>query len=318
LLLGLVIAALASPWAGCGSDELLQTGTSESPPEIDRAVVLTEAGPLIEAQNRRVEALPRLYASGTITIRWIEDGRKRMEQGNVELWRDGQDRFALRIYKAAIGEEFLWLGGDAGRFWLFDLRQSDAVSLTVRPSARTAPGDENAPIMMTPAAIIELMGLASLPPLRTRSADGSTRGKTVVEHNAEPRDVTLRALGRTGPLRMIFDRERQLPRHVELLGPDGSVLARSELPLEQYESVEQDDMPIGAYPKLPMRIIVQQSESDDQSIKIELGSATGRAEEGGFKNRLFDLEVLTRRFQPSVIDDMTSASASVDAAPPTP
>jgi hypothetical protein len=280
--------------------------------ELDPAEAAAAAARLAAAQNERVAKLQRFYAAGTITLRWIEKGRKRMEQGNIELWRDGE-RLAMRIYKAAIGEEFLWLGTDGHQCWVFDLRERDAVTLTVRDADRPEQAGQSTPIVMTPAAIVELMGLGRLPSGPSEAAVVDTKLLRALGSSSQSDQLIVSTVGRTGSLRMHFDIDAQVPVRVELLGADGAVAAHSELPREQYESVEFDDMPPGAYPKLPLRVVVREAQDEDQSIKIELGTATGRADQANFTPRLFDLAVLTRRFQPVTID-----STAADHAPTMP
>ncbi|MGH7290595.1 MAG: hypothetical protein ACREJT_05255, partial [Myxococcota bacterium] len=162
---------------------------------------------------------------------------------------------------------------------------------------------QSMPMVMTPAAIVELMGLGRLPPMTSEAAVGNAELQRASGASAQADQVVLSTVGRTGPLRMHLDLDAQVPVRVELLGANGAVAAHSELPREQYESVEFDDMPPGAYPKLPLRIIVREAQDEDHSIKIELGTATGRADQAKFTPRLFDLDVLTRRFQPVVRDE---------------
>jgi hypothetical protein len=311
-----VCVAMVTLTSACRSDRPVMTIEPTDTPQPDASgehVMTPEAAgyaSLAARQNRRVASLRRIAAEGTLSVRWTEEGRPRYEQGDIELWIDSEDRFALRVYKAAVGEEFLWLGADASRHWLFDLRNHDEPAVVVRshaaPDAWAVPdSDDSMPIELSPRSLLDLMGVTPLPLV---SVPGSPVADPTVTTDAEGNVRIVTVMGRGGIIRYGFDSSAHLPVWTELLGANGEVLVRGELALDQYESVELDDQPPGAYPKLPMRVRILDPATGSETMQIELGFATARNSRMPANDRLFDLDVLMNRFQPTTVDDRRAAA----------
>jgi len=280
-------------------------------PAADRSVVrsggpMPDAVPaILEAQSLRVRRLPVLESRGVIEFRWRDADGAHFEQCDLDLFAILPDRFALRASK--IGERFLWLGGDANRWWVFFLN-GKPTRLEVypfdRPFDRPVGGPvgggagENA-VTLSPREILTLAGLVPLPPADSplvRGATGSD-GVTVIEvaaHDAIPRS------------RWGFTAGTLTPAAIELLAADGTVVARSVL--TSYVSVPADGLAVGAWPRVPSRIELSASDAargeaigtaTSGSLRITLDAPSARGER--IRDRLFDLEELQRSLRPDTV-----------------
>lgn len=259
---------------------------------------------LAEEHDQRVAGLGKLYANGTITLRWTDDAGSHAEQADLELWVDLQangPRTAMRIQKGAIGEEFVRLGADAKQAWLLDLRADEKVLYRARGDQPFV-ADSSLPITISPWALLDLLALTAIP----QKSAGATEA---VRFDAERDAWMVSAPGRSGPMRIFFDRRTLRPTRVELLSPSGQVRYFSQMKAEDYESVERDGVSPAEFAKLPMRIRLFDAALEDNSASISLGETTGRASDPRMNEKVFDLERLLRQFNPRVVEEPTSASS---------
>ena len=109
---------------------------------------------IAERHNQRVEQLRSFYSRGVVELEWTDEkGKDHWEQGSIDLWVDLPGCLALRIEK--FGEEFVWVGADDHRTWVFDLT-GDA---TVLHLGARRPGDWEGgagPVALTPSALLTL------------------------------------------------------------------------------------------------------------------------------------------------------------------
>ncbi|MHC4128415.1 MAG: hypothetical protein ACYSUA_09660 [Planctomycetota bacterium] len=93
---------------------------------------------LAEAHNARVDRISRVYADGSIELRWTDEDGRHFAPGNVDLWIEPPARTAIHISKG--GERIMWLGSDGPTAWLFDFR-SDPTVLHVVAAAEGGTSD---------------------------------------------------------------------------------------------------------------------------------------------------------------------------------
>ncbi|MFO0873944.1 MAG: hypothetical protein U0575_08240, partial [Phycisphaerales bacterium] len=192
----------------------------------------------MEAQARRRNALRTLMATGQVELRWHDDDGSHFEFCRGELFLRLPDDTALSLTK--VGERFLWLGSDESQRWLFDMRNRDATLWLVDAGSFAADGSfvppaaphrESATLPIAHVSVIDLLGLMEFPPLEDLDS--------VSEDASDAPRVEF--TGQGGPVRVVIDGATSLPRAVEVLGDDGSVLVRSAF--EAYEPVEREGLP---------------------------------------------------------------------------
>ena len=272
----------------CNGKGTTQPDEAIGDPEVD---VSAEIGSVIERHNARVQRLRHFYANGTIMLRWMDADGSHSEQGNIELWADLPDRLAIRIYKAAIGEDFLKLGMNADRAWVLDLRPKPPDLLLIESMQQALSGKEGLPISMNPRAIVDMMGLATLPNDLPGNAAclSEDASKWVVQTTAD-----------SGRIRIEFDRKSGFPTAVRQIGPDGDVLLKSTVAPDKYERIELDRESPMDYPRFPMRFWIDHETEAGGSISITFNEATGRASDSRWTEKAFDLDRLIRQHEPQV------------------
>ncbi|MHC4588913.1 MAG: hypothetical protein ACYTAQ_06140 [Planctomycetota bacterium] len=169
---------------------------------------------LAEAHNARVDRISRVYADGSIELRWTDEDGRHFAPGNVDLWIEPPARTAIHISKG--GERIMWLGSDGPTAWLFDFR-SDPTVLHVVAAAEGGTSD----LPLDPGHLFGLCGLTPLPAIG--SVEGFDEGLDAYTVVGDPAG---------GPLRMLLDRETLLPVGAEILDEDGEVILYSRLKLD--------------------------------------------------------------------------------------
>lgn len=253
----------------------------------DAGVAPPDAAALVRAERQRLANLSELTSLGVIELSWHEDGQKRWEQGDLELSIVSPDRTALAVKK--LGEIYLWMGSGAGRYWLFDNRGRDDRIAYVGELVNAGSGAEAVDTLLHPLLILDLAGLTPL--LDDEAALGAITGDRELDA------WVVNTTGRSGPLRVAFDRETLLPRRIEAIGADGAAFLVSRL--ERYGRIEVDGVPMGGFPRIAHRVVVRDHEGNGEAL-IVLDAPRGRVEEAS-KRLLFDFDALTRRLRPAEV-----------------
>ena len=244
------------------------------------------------SHNARLEGLARVHASGVVELEWTEGEKHHFEQGDAELWLDLPRQTALRISK--LGDDLLWIGSDAERYWYFDLLR-DPTRLISRDHAQ--PFDGGAGPAVRPLVLLTAMGLDPLPnhhvppEVRWTRADESTGAAAgwAVRAPAGP-SGTDRAT-------IVFSEGDLWPLHVTVRNPQGDVLIRSRL--EQYKTVPVPGKSPLASPKMAQvaRII---DPSNNSEIRLYLRTWSGDVEHEPM-DRVFDLDMLIAAMRPDEV-----------------
>lgn len=256
---------------------------------------------VMAAQANRRRGLEKFVASGPVELRWTDSDGDHWENCRGEIFLRMPDETALSLTK--VGERFLWLGSASGRRWLFDLRSRDATLWIVESGAGfdqeggfvppAAPRRGGAPLPISQLSLIDLLGLMEFPPFTDLDAVRDDTGLA-------PR---VEFMGQGGPVRVTLDPATGLPRDVEVLADDGSVLVHSAF--EAYESVERPGQPPGALPKWPSRVIVTAPRPAGDATpgdEIKLFMTPSPRGDDRVVDRLFDLEALKQTFKPVRIE----------------
>jgi hypothetical protein len=240
---------------------------------------------IAEIYNARAGRLGRIWSRAVVQVRYIDaDGKQRGVQGEGHLQVIQPDRLALSAGK--LGETLFWLGGDADRFWAFELGDASRASVgrhenVGRPCARPLA----APVH--PLEALDLLGVTALP------AEASP-----VAWSADGRSLVVEFPGRFGPQRIYIDPLDYLPVRIELLDPrDGSAAIFATL--EQHERVWIDGSP-GYNPRMATRIVIEHPGSESE-VRLTLSDMTDGSERGRLADAVFAFESLLRAFRPDEI-----------------
>jgi hypothetical protein len=267
---------------GCGRPGELR-GLDGEPP-VDAPAVDS----LLAAHNDGLSRLTMLHASGVVELDWKDEDGAHHDQGDIELWLRSPNQTAIRVHKSAIGEEFLWLGTDGSQFWVFDRRKADEVDASVGSIDDELTVAGRGSSVFRPRAFLDLCGLSTLTAKPEESA--------VYDATRDAWQALVR--GQSGDLRVSFDQRSRRLVGVELLDDAGNLVAASSMKPERYASAPIDNAPLGAFPSLPTLVNIRSADSEDRVlVSLDQDSLDGRASQN-FPDRVFDLDLLMRRFKP--------------------
>src|SRR5690606_20224884 len=115
-----------------------------------------------ERYNANLQRLERVWSRATVELRWREDGKRRLEQGEGHLILALPDRLAMSIGK--LGGVSLWAGADKDHYWLFNLLDANDKHVHVGMHALARVGDQRGPLPFRPIDLPRLLGLVTLDP----------------------------------------------------------------------------------------------------------------------------------------------------------
>ena len=243
-----------------------------------------DATAIIESHNLNASRLKQIDATGVLQIRWVQsNGRTREEQGEAHLWIDQPRKTALRVSK--LGEDLFWIGSDQERFWLFDLLDDDNTSLITHPHGTSLVwGDGADAIELQPLALLDLMGVTEL-----RQTDGEPT------YSDTDQCWLIPVSGAAGPLLIAWDPTTRIVRGLKLLDQDGDVRMTSSL--RRRASVDIFD---GVAFERPQMATLIDFEVPDGRGRLKLALEQDVFGDLGDQpvDRLFNLDVLRRRFRP--------------------
>lgn len=241
---------------------------------------------LVERYNARVGKVDQLWARAVMEMHWVDErGAKRFEQGDGKLILRKPDDLALAVGK--FDETMLWVGCDAKRYWLMELRPPEGQPRTAYVGAR----GPNRPAQLSvgglpiaPDQLMRLLGIEALPLPGEQGVSVSHRGPATV--------ITLRGDKRLGglALRTVIEEATARPQVIELVGDQEVVLIAQ---LSRYRLMERQGVPKGEFPYIATRIetIVPAEQS---RIVLTLSDATDGRQWDRVKDAQFDFAKLTR------------------------
>jgi len=250
---------------------------------------LPDYSTLAETHNARVNRVERVYADGSIELRWTDAEGKHFAPGRLDLWIEPPARTAVFISKG--GQRIMWLGSDGPTAWLFDFRNKQTTLHVVRPDE-----GPTSKLPFDPAHLFALSGLKPLPP--TGSVEGCDEALDAFVIVPDPAD---------GRLRLFLDRETLLPVGAEILDADAAVLLYSRLKLRRYERVDVAGAAPGSGPKIPTLIDIH---GIDQDVHAKLSIYSPTDDEQEIQPHYFDLDWLIDSFSPQRIEGLAPVAAA--------
>jgi hypothetical protein len=236
-----------------------------------------------------VDRIERVYADGSIELRWTDEDGRHFAPGHLDLWIEPPDRTAVYISKG--GQRIMWLGSDGPRAWLFDFRNDRTVLHVDQP---TAGGTSEFPF--DPAHLFSLCGLTPLP--ASGAVEGCDEGLDAFIVVPDPAGA---------PLRLFLDRASLLPVAAEILDADGAVLLYSRLMLRRYERVDVVGAAPGSGPRIPTLIDIH---GIDQDVHAKLSIYSPTDDQQEIEPQYFDLDWLIESFSPQQIKGLVPVAAA--------
>lgn len=268
----------------------------------DRDIDLPDARALLLKYNANLAGLDRLWARSIVEIQWrTADKKERFEQGEGNVVMVLPSKLALSVGK--LGNTLLWAGGDAERYWLFDLKGDGLAYIGAhrnvsKPRAEDAP---TLPLPVQPADLIRLLGVIPLPDTAVDEAATVTR--------TESDDyVVFMPDART---KVYVDSSTALPRKIELLDGNGTPVVASYL--TEPIRVELAGKPPGAWPTINSRIVITVAGRSGK-MTLHLSDVSDGREEERIQDRVFDFEKLKALLKPAVVTDLDQAIIAPNAA----
>lgn len=240
------------------------------------------------AHNARLAGLDRVYADGSIELRWVDEDGEHFAPGQLELWIEPPGRTAIYISKG--GERIMWLGSNGPLAWLFDFRERKTVLHVAQPSDGGTGG-----LPFNPARLFSVAGLGPLP--AEGAVEGFDEARDAYVVLPDPDD---------GPQRLFVDRQSLLPVRAEVLDADGSVLLYGELTLRRYERVEVVGAP-GTGPLIPTLIDIHGIEGDARA-KLSVYAPT--SDPAVMEPDYFDLDWLIETFPPQRVEGISPLASA--------
>ncbi len=223
---------------------------------------------LAQRYNARLATLDRFYCRTVVGLTWVDaEGDRHREQGeghlqfkryeNSEVHWQGELRSPARVALdvGKIGNIGYWLGCDAERFWWIDVQEEDTAYVAHHANFGK-PGCDSAGLPLHPIELINLLALSKLNP-----------GLTPTSLLPSPDEPTWLLTRDThfGPERLTLDSSSLEVQRVELLDVLGEPVVVAEL--TEYQPVEITDLAPPLWPRLPRRVIIQQT---DGSLEVTL------------------------------------------------
>lgn len=260
---------------GCNGPE-----HAEGPP-IDRSSEPAPAYSAVAAKhNERVARLDRLWARAVVRIKYFDEkGDEHNEQGEGLLQVARPDRMGLSIKKA--GKMLFWFGGDAQRYWLFDVVNAPVVRVGRHELIGKRAGEAGLGIDINPRDMIALLGITPLP--------ASTQARAGVQAAWSRNGHYIEA---TVPLpsgaKQVFSMEplTLYPRKIAFIDASGKPIVTAVL-----ENYEDGPVNIAGYggqrPRVASRVTATHHASKTE-IKLDLSEMRN----DGVTDKAFDFDTL--------------------------
>lgn len=279
--LAAVICAAAVTVTGC-----------ETSPKVPPVVIDAKGNALYEkvrkAHNERVGSLTRFWARSIVEARWTEEGgRKRFEQGDGHLILSFPDKSALTIGK--LGDVKYWAGANGKQYWLYDELNGKLLHVGRTDAASSAGANalRRSPLLVKPSDMPYLIGVLPLP--RLPLDPKKTYAKQV--------DSQIEVIVPDQPLRITFDAATMRPTQITLLDHEEKTLLTATL--SRYERMEKENAAIGPYVAHTIDLKLVEGGS---RLTVYLSDPTDL--ERRVKDKLFDLEFLSKMLKPARIVDL--------------
>jgi hypothetical protein len=305
------VVASACAAALLGVVPACETGGKSEPETVVRTLPAPGYSSVAAKYNERVGRLETLWARAVIRLKYTDEkGKRQEEQGEGLLQVVRPDRLALSIKKA--GKMLFWFGGDATRYWLFDVIDEPVARVGRHDLLAARPRDAGFGLDINPKELIRLLGVTPLPIVGAPAAPGDAEKRSARAVAVDPgttawskdgRFIEVRVPIKEGVQVIQLDPETYLPWTITLLDRRGA-----EVISAVHENFDRVDIANygGLRPKVAGRITATHRASETE-IKLDLAGMKN----SGVSPKAFDFDELRRALAVERVID-------VDARPPAP
>jgi hypothetical protein len=246
---------------------------------------------VVERYNRNLRGVDQVWSVVTVSLSWLDDGKRRYEQGDGQLAVRMNDALSLTVGKA--GHDIMRAGCNRTLYWLFDLHSDVKV---LRFGRHGGPGsadglDRVFPIQ--PRDLVRLLGLVKIDPV-TDGLPGTVEwfGNLLLVEPAKSNG------------RLLVDPATMRPVRIDLKDEQGYSYVKADL--AEYEPLQTAGVGPGSWPLVPTRITITHTEGKG-SAKMTLSEPVGDRE--AVNPAWFDLKRLTNALQPDAVIDLDGQTA---------
>ena len=302
-LLCALVAASCAPKAVDSAAETATADSTATQVESGATDAAARLAAIVTAHNTRVSRLATVESRGSLELRYRDADGEHFDQCEFDVFLAEGGRGALRATK--VGNNFLWIGGDGTRGWVFRLDTEPTVLKVYDKVAEhelgQGPDGAGEFALLTPGTVRAVAGMQPVPagyalvPVEGADAAAPVERRTEVSYASGAAKVFVR-FGADG-----------LPASVRVLDAQGTVAVASTL--AEYVPAQAANLAQGAWPKLPRRIEITAARADGRATLL-LDEPIAMAKR--MKPRFFNLEELTAQFRPDRVEHAVAVEA--DAA----
>lgn len=261
-----------------------------------------------ESYNERTGRVEQMWARSVVELRWEdEDGDSHFEQGDGPLIVRMPNELALALGK--LGNAMYWVGGDAERFWFFDLNPPNGEPRTAivgEHDAVSLAGSEEVPVPVRSDQVLHLLGLAEMPAPPTGGEGRVTRAGDALVVTIEAETAGEQAAW----WRFELDPSNYLPRRIALLDGEGEPVVASDL--ERYRPLERDETPPGGWPDVATRIEITTPATQRASLTLFLEDPTDGKARDRVRDAQFDFEQLVEMLGPDEVRELQAEDVAAE------
>ena len=250
----------------------------------------------IAAHNTRVSRLETVESRGSLELRYSDTDGEHFDQCEFDVFLAPGGRGALRATK--LGNNFLWIGGDGTRGWIFRLDTDPTVLKVYDRVAEHDLGQSSDGAgefaLLTPGTVRAVAGLQPIP------TQHELRPIEAADAGAPPEqrmEVAYAPGGSAGTKVFVRFGADGLPCAVRVVDARGSVAVSSTL--AEYVPAQAANLAQGAWPRIPRRIEITATRADGRAT-LHLDEPVAMAKRT--KPRFFSLEELTAQFRPDRVE----------------
>lgn len=254
---------------------------------------------LVDRYNANLAGLDRLWSATDVQIRFRnEAGKAKFEEGEGKLLYVRPNELALTVEK--LGKTYLWAGGDAERFWMFDNDSRTAYVGHHRNIGK--PCMQELPLPVHPASVPYLLGLVPLDPA-VPPDEGGTVERLQGYYLIEPPGLKLR---------LLLDPTTARPVRVDLTDANGKSVVISRL--EAFAPVQIEGAPPESSPHIATRADVYVT-GEEARMTLFLKRLSDGRDGNRIRPQAFDFDTLIKAHKPKEVIQLDAACEQQRAAP---
>jgi len=257
---------------------------TDAPPDAPPRPALSYAQ-LHAGHAARIAPIDQFWSRSVMEIRWTdEDGDRHFEQGDGPLIVRPPNELALAIGK--LGNTRFWLGGNAERYWLFDLAGDERIAYVGKQSQVTHAARQVLPLPIRPDQLIGLLDITPLP------SPDAVADDVLITRDGDDHVILLPPEERlAGLMRKLRIDDRHRVTQIELMDRRGRMILTADL--SRFARMDIEGMPSGGEPYVAQRIHITIGAGEDATA-ITLFARSATQGKNKVKDQQFDFDTLVK------------------------